>query len=102
MCSLFFSKFKFNLSYRPGSKNVKPDALSHQFDSASPVQTPQDILPPSCVVGAVTWDIEGQLRQAGRLSATQEHGRVVHVLSCAWVLLEPYYYSYPGCPGKKK
>ena len=29
--SLFFDRFNFTLSYRPGSCNVKPDALSRQF-----------------------------------------------------------------------
>ena len=43
--TLFFSRFEFTLSYRPGSKNVKPDSLSHLFDpSACPV-TPECILP---------------------------------------------------------
>ena len=27
--ALFFSRFDFHLAYRPGSKNIKPDALSH-------------------------------------------------------------------------
>ncbi len=30
--ALFFDLFDFTLSYRPGSKNVKPDTLSHQFE----------------------------------------------------------------------
>ncbi|KAI3355849.1 hypothetical protein L3Q82_004229 [Scortum barcoo] len=29
--SLFLTRFNFTLSYRPGSRNVKPDALSRQF-----------------------------------------------------------------------
>lgn len=29
--SLFFTRFNFSLSYRPGTRNVKPDALSRQF-----------------------------------------------------------------------
>lgn len=55
--SLFFNRFHFTLSYRPGSKNVKPDALSRQFCSASAPESPSLILPPSCVVGALTWGI---------------------------------------------
>lgn len=30
--SLLFSRFHFTVTYRPGSKNVKADALSRQFD----------------------------------------------------------------------
>ncbi len=30
--ALFFGRFDFSISYRPGSKNIKPDALSRIFD----------------------------------------------------------------------
>lgn len=45
------------LTYHPGSRNIKPDTLSHQF--APPVEdTPVATLPPpSCVVSAVRWEI---------------------------------------------
>jgi hypothetical protein len=29
------SRFNFTISYRPGSKNVKPDPLSHQYSSSA-------------------------------------------------------------------
>lgn len=32
--ALFFSRFNFTLTYRPGSRNVKPDALSRQFSGS--------------------------------------------------------------------
>ena len=62
--ALFFNRFNFTLSYRPGSKNVKPDALSRLFDPSSAPRSPSNILPPSCVVGAITWGIEKKVRQA--------------------------------------
>lgn len=62
--SLFFSRFNFSLSYRPGSRNGKPDALSRQFGSSVPTPTPSTILPPQCLVGAATWDIEATVRSA--------------------------------------
>lgn len=41
--------------YRHGSRSVKPDFLSRQFTSTQGVSTsPEHILPPSCVVGAIT------------------------------------------------
>ncbi|XP_077060976.1 uncharacterized protein LOC143713532 [Siphateles boraxobius] len=33
--ALFFTRFDFTISFRPGSKNVKPDALSRLFDSST-------------------------------------------------------------------
>uniref|UniRef100_A0A672YRD9 Gypsy retrotransposon integrase-like protein 1 n=1 Tax=Sphaeramia orbicularis TaxID=375764 RepID=A0A672YRD9_9TELE len=56
--ALFFTRFNFSLSYRPGSKNGKPDALSRRFSPAKSVSEPVTILPDSCVVGAFHWSIE--------------------------------------------
>nr|XP_054599305.1 uncharacterized protein LOC129163965 [Nothobranchius furzeri] len=61
--SLFFSRFRFLISYRPGSKNTKPDALSRLYSpDKDPELTP--ILPPSCIVGAVAWDITRKVQEA--------------------------------------
>lgn len=52
--SLFFTRFHSSLSYRPGSHNVKPDALSRQFlREDKPAESPS-ILPPSCLVASLT------------------------------------------------
>lgn len=56
--ALFLGHFKFALTYQPGSKNIKPDALSRQFTADKPNQELESILPPACVVGAVTWQVE--------------------------------------------
>ncbi len=42
--ALFFNRFNFVLSYRPGSKNQKPDALSRQFDPPNMISTPVRII----------------------------------------------------------
>ncbi|KAK3537781.1 hypothetical protein QTP70_018449 [Hemibagrus guttatus] len=62
--SLFFSRFQFILSYRPGSKNLKPDALSRVY-----VNTPQEdaitpIIPSSKIVAPIRWELEGTVKQA--------------------------------------
>uniref|UniRef100_A0A671VHH1 Uncharacterized protein n=2 Tax=Sparus aurata TaxID=8175 RepID=A0A671VHH1_SPAAU len=62
--ALFFNRFSFSLSYRPGSRNVKPDALSRLFDPEPEAKQPETILPLNCVVGAVTWPIETEVKQA--------------------------------------
>ena len=61
---LLFSRFNFTLSFRPGSKNGTPDALSHNFPASSSLDEPRNILPGHCIVGAVQWDIESLVRSA--------------------------------------
>lgn len=62
--ALFFNRVNFTLSYQPGSKNMKPDALSCLFDPDTALRSPTSILPSSCVVGAVTWGIKERVRKA--------------------------------------
>lgn len=64
---MFFGRFNFTLTYRPGSSNIKPDALSRQFGSEEAPLAPSTILPPSCVVAAVTWEIEDVVKRAQQL-----------------------------------
>lgn len=45
--ALFFSHFNFNLNYRPGSCNVKPDALSQQQTSEETPSSPDTTFIPS-------------------------------------------------------
>ena len=63
--SLFFDRFNITLSYRPGSRNTKPDALSRQFpeypDETAETST---IVPASCLVASVTWEMEEKVRAA--------------------------------------
>ncbi|KAK2917253.1 hypothetical protein Q8A73_003999 [Channa argus] len=62
--SLFFDRFNFSLTYRPGSKNIKPDALSRIHAPETSPHDPEPILHPSCVLGALTWEIERTVRTA--------------------------------------
>lgn len=64
--ALFFSRFNFTLSYRPGSKNLKPDALSRLFKEDCVARGVETIIPRSCVVGCVSWEIEEQVRRANQ------------------------------------
>ncbi|XP_073465040.1 uncharacterized protein [Aquarana catesbeiana] len=44
--ALFFSRFSFHVTYRPGSKNIKPDALSRMFHKPQETSPPDTILSP--------------------------------------------------------
>lgn len=46
--SLFFSRFNLSISCRPGTRNTKPDALSHLHSPDDSEKTPATILPPCC------------------------------------------------------
>ncbi len=64
--ALFFGRFRFTISYRPGSKNGKPDALSRIFEAEASPTLPVPILPHERVVAAVTWGVESKVRTALR------------------------------------
>jgi hypothetical protein len=62
--ALFFGRFNFTLTYRPGSKNTKPDALSRQFTTDNIGCEPKTIMPSTCIVAAVFREIESCIRPA--------------------------------------
>lgn len=62
--ALFFTRFCFTITYRPGSRNVKPDALSRQFTASDDQTHESPILPPTCVIGALSWEIKSTIREA--------------------------------------
>ncbi|XP_023191570.1 uncharacterized protein LOC111608961 [Xiphophorus maculatus] len=51
---------------RPGSKNIKPDALSRLHSPAESVKESSPILPPTCSTATITWKIEDVINQALR------------------------------------
>lgn len=62
--ALFLGRFDVSISFRPGSKNVNPDALSHQFGTSENAMTMETILLNSCVVGVVVWGNEKLVKRA--------------------------------------
>ncbi|KAK7896247.1 hypothetical protein WMY93_021572 [Mugilogobius chulae] len=61
--ALFLGRFNFTLTYRPGSRNIKPDALSRQL-ALTVDSSEEPILPPACVIGAAAWDVEKTVQEA--------------------------------------
>ncbi|KAK2897102.1 hypothetical protein Q8A73_013482 [Channa argus] len=49
---------RLNSRQAPWWKNIKPDALSHIHTLETSSHDPEPILHPSCVLGALTWEIE--------------------------------------------
>lgn len=65
--ALFRGRFRFSLSYRPGSHNIKLDALS-RF-SAPDTETTQElatILSPDCFASVAQWKVEKLITEAQR------------------------------------
>jgi len=52
--ALFFTRFNFTISYRPGSRNVKADALSRLFAPEENPEEPEAILPEKLIVSPIT------------------------------------------------
>ena len=62
--ALFFTRFNFTLSYRPGSKNIKADALFRLHDSGEVPILSAPIIPPSWIVAHVLWNVDVDICQA--------------------------------------
>ncbi|KAK3525857.1 hypothetical protein QTP70_010923 [Hemibagrus guttatus] len=62
--ALFFSRFQFSVTYRPGSKNCKADALSRQFEASSEPVQPNLILPATAILAPVRWSLMEEIRRA--------------------------------------
>lgn len=62
--ALFFTRFIFIILYRPGSKNVRADALSRFHTPDEIPDQPEPVLPSSLIVSPIQWDIEEQIAEA--------------------------------------
>ncbi|KAL0146514.1 hypothetical protein M9458_058145 [Cirrhinus mrigala] len=61
--SLFFTRFHFEITYRPGSQNTKADALSRIHEPDHTPSPPETILPASVILAPVTWDIMTEITE---------------------------------------
>uniref|UniRef100_A0AAR2J3M5 Gypsy retrotransposon integrase-like protein 1 n=1 Tax=Pygocentrus nattereri TaxID=42514 RepID=A0AAR2J3M5_PYGNA len=62
--SLFFSRFDFSISFRPGQRNTKADALSRIFAVEEEESSdPERILPPTVQIAVIQWEFDEQIQQ---------------------------------------
>ncbi len=62
--SLFFTRFYFTVTYRPGSLNTKADALSRQYESSILPPTKESIISPALIAAPIQWDIMTEISEA--------------------------------------
>ncbi len=55
--ALFFTRFRFTVTYRPGTKNTKADALSRQTEETVQSISNDTIIPEKLLLAPVQWDI---------------------------------------------
>ncbi|KAI2661187.1 Transposon Tf2-9 polyprotein [Labeo rohita] len=65
--ALFFEHFHFHLSYRPGSKNTKADAISRQHQRDTISSEPAPVLPPHIILAPLQLGLEERVRQSHSL-----------------------------------
>lgn len=63
--ALFLGRFNYVLTYRPGSRNIKPDSLSRVFAPEGETNK-ETIIPATCIVVAARWKIEHVVRESQR------------------------------------
>jgi hypothetical protein len=62
--ALFFTRFQFTISYRPGSKNVKVDAPSYLYDTDERQGQETPIIPLFRIIAPAVWDVDADIWQA--------------------------------------
>ncbi|KAL0175498.1 hypothetical protein M9458_027828, partial [Cirrhinus mrigala] len=79
--ALFFTRFHFTITYRPGNKNTKADALSrlHQPDPQPDEQ--ESILPTSVFVSPITWALDSQIEGKTFVPTSLRHALLEELLN---------------------
>ena len=101
--SLFFTRFNFVITYRPGAKNTKADALSRSFPGGGDDDVPEPILQRGVVVSALHSGLEGRVLEAqGDAPASCPSGKLFVPENLRLEILKEHHNSaLAGHPGSK-
>ncbi|KAK3556521.1 hypothetical protein QTP70_008291 [Hemibagrus guttatus] len=61
--ALFFTRFRFMVTYCPGSKNGKADVLSRKFEITDEPVLTEPILPPTVILAPVRWNLVEEIQR---------------------------------------
>lgn len=61
---LYFTSFNFVISYRPGSKDTKADALSRFYASDEIPEDLKPILPSNIIFSQILWSLDEKIAEA--------------------------------------
>ncbi|KAI5615887.1 hypothetical protein C0J50_8736 [Silurus asotus] len=103
--ALFFTRFRFHITYRAGAVNGKADVLSRMYGPEKP-SDPEPIIPPALILGPIVWDFDQEIRNASRHEVTPAgcpEGCVFVPSSCRQGLIRSVHEG-PGTghPGEKR
>ncbi len=62
--ALFFTRFDFSVTYRPGTQNTKADALSRLHESSIIPPNQESIISPTVILAPIQWDIMTEIAEA--------------------------------------
>ena len=77
--AMFFTRFVFTLSYGPVSQNAKADALSRIYDTEERSMDHTPILPASCLVAPVVWELNPDIERSLHTEPTPPKCRAGHL-----------------------
>lgn len=67
--AMFFTRFQFTVTYRPGSRNTKADVPSRQVEEVERTETEENIISNKLLVAPVQWDVMTEITQLNEQTA---------------------------------